>query len=183
MSCGGLASTFGLGFFDHSSAWTSRCSSSRTLVKYSSSLSRSSAPRSAADFRPGRGRVEDALAVCAGGGPGPGPRRAGLRGTAGRTRSTGKMSAGTSAPLRVQDRPEPSPDRARLGKRVWPPMCSAANWSSEMLLRKPARRSGCGAPVRKLSWNRGVGPTSGCDRPEMTVKSLAEVLQDFQVRA
>ena len=41
---GCLASTCGLGFFDHSSAVTIRCSSSRTLVKYSSTFSRSGMP-------------------------------------------------------------------------------------------------------------------------------------------
>ena len=40
----------GFGFFDHSSAWARRCSSSRTLVKYSSSFWRSSAPRPASIF-------------------------------------------------------------------------------------------------------------------------------------
>src|SRR5262249_28620453 len=48
--CGGLTSTLGLGFFDHSSAWARRCSNSRTLVKYSSSFSLSLAPRSACRF-------------------------------------------------------------------------------------------------------------------------------------
>ena len=60
----------------------------------------------------------------------------------------GHGSDGTSAPLRVHDRLNPSPASARLGKRVASPMCSAASWSSEMLLRNPARRSGCGAAVR-----------------------------------
>ena len=49
--CGGLASTFGLGFFDHCSAVTMRCSSSRTLVKYSSTFSRSREPRAGCIFR------------------------------------------------------------------------------------------------------------------------------------
>ena len=46
MSLGGSTSTFGLGVLAQASSLTSRCSSSRTLVRYSSSLSRSSAPRS-----------------------------------------------------------------------------------------------------------------------------------------
>ena len=32
----------------------------------------------------------------------------------------GKASVGTGAPLRVQERPEPSHDRGRLANRVWP---------------------------------------------------------------
>ena len=36
---------------------------------------------------------------------------------------------------------------------------------------KPARRSGCGAAVRKLWLESWLGPTSGCDSPEITVKS------------
>ena len=62
-----------------------------------------------------------------------------------------KVSDGTSAPLRVQERPNPSHgERRGWGSASAPPICSAANWSSEMLLRKPPRISGCGAPVRKL---------------------------------
>ncbi len=90
----------------------------------------------------------------------------------------GEVAAGTSAPVRVQDRPAPSPDRARLGKRVWPPMCSAANWSSEIALRKPGRPAPW-APVRKLAeaWWANPGLMPACDRPEMTVKSSRKSLR------
>ena len=46
MSLGGSTSTLGLGVLAQASSLASRCSSSRTLVRYSSSLSRSSVPRS-----------------------------------------------------------------------------------------------------------------------------------------
>src|SRR5262249_53049993 len=84
----------------------------------------------------------------------------------------GKLSDGTMAPLWVHDRLKPSHDSVRLANRVSPPMRAAANWSSDTLLRKPARRSGCGAAVRKLKIESWLGPTSACARPEMTVKSL-----------
>ncbi len=72
--------------------------------------------------------------------------------------------------------------RAGWGSASASPMCSAANWSSEMLLRKPARRSGCGAAVRKLKIESWPDPTSGCDSPEMHREVVAEVLQRFEVR-
>ena len=94
----------------------------------------------------------------------------------------GEVAAGTSAPVRVQDRPAPSPDRARLGKRVWPPMCSAANWSSEIALRKPGRpapghagqEAGRGLVGEPRAHPRMRQP--GDDR-----EVVAEVLEDFQV--
>ena len=74
-------------------------------------------------------------------------------------------------PLRVHDRLKPSPARHRLGKRVSVPMRSAANWSSEIVLRKPPR-AGCGAAVKK-QMSAGCPPSqSGCHTPLKTVKSL-----------
>ena len=64
-------STLGLGFLAQSSALASRCSSSRTLVKYSSSLSRSSAPRRLAALGLVADRIENALAIVADAAPGP----------------------------------------------------------------------------------------------------------------
>ena len=121
--------------------------------------------------------VEDALAVLRAGGlwastSSGRPSRNSLANTL-----DGQDSDGTGAPLRVHDRPKPSHDSGRLGNRVWPRRCSAANWSSEMVLRKPARCSGCGAPVRKLKMESWLGPTSGCDSPEMTVKSSRKSLR------
>ena len=64
MSLGGSTSTLGLGVLAQLSSLTSRCSSSRTLVRYSSSLSRSSVPRSdRSDFGLIADVVEDAAAV------------------------------------------------------------------------------------------------------------------------
>ena len=85
-----------------------------------------------------------------------------------------KGSFGTGAPLRVQD--SGLSPRDRVANRVSPRMCSAANWSREMLLRKPARCSGCGAAVRKLKWESWLGPTFGCANPETTVKSFRKSL-------
>ena len=95
----------------------------------------------------------------------------------------GQQSDGTSAPDRVQERLNPSFDSARLGKRVAPPMCSAANWSSEMLLRKPARRlrmrgGGQKAVDRVVTVAHLRMRETGDDR-----EIVPEILEHLQVRA
>ena len=96
--------------------------------------------------------------------------------------ATATSPTGPSAPLRVQERPKPSPESARLGNRVSAPMRSAANWSSEMELRKPRRRSGCGRGGQETE-DGIVRMTdvrvrqAGDDR-----EVAAEVLEHFQVR-
>ena len=150
MFCGGLASTFGLGFFDQSSACGQPllqfADAGEVLVELVAVVG---AEAGLHLFGLVADRVEDALAVAQAAGLG-----LHLVGTPFEEQPAntldGQASDGTSAPLRVQERPKPSHDSARLANRVSPPMCSAANWSSEIVLRKPARRSGCGAAVRKL---------------------------------
>ena len=131
---------------------------------------------------PGRGPCRGCSGRRAGGGPGPAtssgrPSRNSLANTL-----DGQDSVGTGAPLRVHDRLKPSHDSGRLGNRVWPRMCSAANWSSEMVFRKPARRSGCGAAGQEAV----VGIVA---RADVRVRQagddgevVAEVLEDLQVR-
>jgi len=171
MSFGGSTSTLGFGFLAQLSSLTMRCSNSRTLVRYSSSLSRSSPPSpvrrdfacartSSRMLRPSSSRRSCSWTSLAR------PSRNSWANTL-----DGELSAGMSAPVRVQERPpDPSPDRARLGKRVREPRCSAAAWSSEIALRKPGRPAP-GTPVRKLAdaWWPKLELMPACSRPEMTV--------------
>ena len=149
---GGGTLTLGLGFFDHSRALAMRRSSSRTLVKYSSTFSRSRVPRVAPDLsRLLANGVEDAEAVFQSLSlflhfirralheqPSEDRRWKQIRG---HHRPAAQSMKGLS-PLRLE---------VRLAKQSRWPILSAANWSREMLLRKPARFSGCTAAVRKLS--------------------------------
>ena len=97
------------------------------------------------------------------------PRRNSRRKT-----SDGFSSHGIKAPAPVHDRLRapcctftPS---VSDGNRVRCPIRSAANWSSEIVLRKPPS-PGCGAAVRK-QLSAGCPPsTSGCQTPLNTVKS------------
>ena len=54
------------------------------------------------------------------------------------------------------------------GNRVWSPIRSAANWSTEIVFLK-LLAVGCGAPLRNVCVERWPSELSWCERPLKTV--------------
>ena len=151
---------------------------------YSSSLSRSSAPRSErSDLGLVANVVEDAAAVFEAAHLGLDFVGAGRRETAGRTPSTARWPparARRSASRRGRRLRRTGPGwGSASGRRCARPRTGRARSRCESRAGpRPARRSG--------NWPRPGARSPGlmpaCDKPETTVKSLAEVLEHFQVR-